>query len=192
MDLSENTAEGAAETTKAETDRLVAEMEALPTYRGWTFSYEYPGYFCYRHPENNFCYRHPENSYSVFFTPDWDEDATLPIQVQIDDDRDCPEYSDHLPLTHEGRTGQAIFEMVRPTLDKILGGLTKAEREALANAVLVPGELRVYLTKVEIEALKMVHEHVRVHMAHEHPWEIRDTAMGAISKVLTAARDALP
>ena len=41
--------------------RLVAEMEALPDYRGWMFTYEYPGYFCYSHDDL---------PYSVLFTPD--------------------------------------------------------------------------------------------------------------------------
>jgi hypothetical protein len=155
----------------AETERLVAEMEALPEYRGWRFTYEYPGYFCYSHPDN---------SYSVFFTPDWEGDETLPIQVQVDDGRDCEEHSERLPLSREGRTGEKLFDLVRPTLDKLLG------------IVAVPStiELRVRLTEAEISALKTAHEHVRVHMVHQHPWEIRDTAMGAIGKVLTAALDA--
>ena len=41
-------------------------------------------------------------------------------------------------------------------------------------------ELRVSLTKGELGALRQAHEHVRVHMAHQHSWEIRDTAMAAI------------
>jgi broad specificity phosphatase PhoE len=98
---------------ESETARLVAEMEALPDYRGWYFSYEYPGYFCYVHPDNDF---------SVFFTPDWEGDETLPIEVQDDDGHCYEEHSNRLPLPRDGRTGQKIFEMVRPTLDKILEG----------------------------------------------------------------------
>ena len=102
-----------------ETARLVAEMEALPAYRGWGFTYEYPGYFCYSHPDNR---------YSVFFTPDWEGDETLPIEVQVNDGRTCEEHSDRLRLPREGRTGETIFALVRPALDKLLEkGLTKIE-----------------------------------------------------------------
>jgi hypothetical protein len=97
---------------KVEIARLVAEMEALPAYRGWHFSYEYPGFFCYSHSDSDF---------SVFCTPDWEDDETLPIEVQRDDGHMVYEYGgDRLPLPREGRTAQQIFEMVRPTLDKIL------------------------------------------------------------------------
>lgn len=106
---------------KAETDRLVADMEALPEYRGWQFTYEYPGYFCYSHPSNSF---------SVFCTPDWEGDETLPIQVQVADGRSCEEYDARFPLPREGRSAQQIFELVRPTLDKILTVLTYAHVEA--------------------------------------------------------------
>jgi len=93
------------------TDRLVAEMMALPPYRGWRFTYEYPGYFCYSHPDD---------SRSVFFTPDWEADGTMPIDIQDDNGRGYAEHCDCLPLPHEGRTGQKIFDLVRPTLDKLL------------------------------------------------------------------------
>ena len=94
-----------------ETDRLVAEMAALPEYRGWRFSYEYPGFFCYSRSDND---------YSVFCTPDWEGDETLPIEVQVDDGHVLSEHNARLPLPHAGRTGQQIFELVRPTLDKLL------------------------------------------------------------------------
>jgi hypothetical protein len=95
----------------AEIERLLVEMQALPDYRGWHFSYEYPGYFCYSHPDNDF---------SIFFTPDWEGDETLPIEVQRGSGAVVEEHCDRLPLPREGRTGQRIFEMVRPTLDKLL------------------------------------------------------------------------
>lgn len=65
-----------------------------------------------------------------------------------------------------------------------LAGILRVE-SAVAD---VPGEIHVSLPKEEIEALQKTREHVRVHMAHEHPWEIRDAAMTAIGKVLEAAR----
>ena len=98
-------------TKDPETDRLITELAALGTYQGWRFTYEYPGYFCYSHPDNSF---------SVFFTPDWEGDEILPIEVQVDDGQHCAEHSSTLPLPREGRTGQKIFELVRPTLDKLL------------------------------------------------------------------------
>lgn len=153
-----------------DTDRLVSEMEALPPYNGWSFDYMFPGYFRYYHPDSE---------RDVFFTPDWEGDETLPIQVQDDDGNCYEEYDERFPLPREGRTGQKIFEMVRPTLDKVLAA--QAQR---------PLELRVILSEDEIKALKNAHEHVRFHMAREFPWTVRDTAMDAIGKVIAAA-DAL-
>lgn len=89
--------------------RTCHELNELGQYRGWMFTYEYPGYFCYSHKE---C------PYRVFFTPDWEGAETLPIEVQ-DDEGSCSS-CDVLPLPRDGRTGQKIFEMVRPTLDKLL------------------------------------------------------------------------
>jgi hypothetical protein len=151
---------------RSETDRLVAEMSALPPYQGWSFTYEYPGFFCYSHPSS---------PYRVFCTPDFSELETVSIQTQDDDGGFYEEFSSAPKLPREGRTGAKIFELVRPTLDKVLMSGT---------------ELHVALTVAEVSALKLAGEHVRVHMAHEHPWEIRDTAMGAIGKVLAAARAA--
>ena len=57
-----------------------------------------------------------------------------------------------------------------------------------ANEAPVEVELSVRLTKAELGALRQALDHVRVHMAHQHSWEVRDTAMVAIGKVLKAAR----
>lgn len=98
-------------TDETEIARLVAEMEQLPTYRGWRFTYEYPGYFCYGHPDL---------PYRVAFTPDWEGDQELPIQVTDDEGHFYEEHSPVLPLPREGRTGEKILDLVRPTLDKLL------------------------------------------------------------------------
>jgi hypothetical protein len=90
-----------------ETDRLVFELLDIGQYRGWRFTYEYPGYFCYSHPRGR---------YSVFFTPDHGEDGTMPIEVQ--DARGQCISCDVLPLPHTERTGQKLLDLVRPTLDK--------------------------------------------------------------------------
>ena len=56
---------------------------------------------------------------SVFFTPDWSRDGELQVEVQTEDGEclDCW----GLPLPPEGRTGEKISAMVRPTLDKLCG-----------------------------------------------------------------------
>ncbi|HSX23315.1 MAG TPA: hypothetical protein VLE97_11130 [Gaiellaceae bacterium] len=158
-----------------ETDRLVDEMNALPDYEGWSFSYEYPGYFCYHHREL---------PYRVAFTPDWEGDEQLPIQVEDEGGHFYEEHSPVLPLPREGRTGEKLLAMVRPTLD----ALAKLPRPAPEPTVTVT--VTVELTTAEIDAIGKAHEHVRVHMAHEHSWEVRDAAMGGIGKVLAAARRA--
>ena len=97
-----------------EIDRLVDEVAALPPHRGWTFTYEYPGYFCLSHPEL---------PHGVFFTPDWEHAETLDVQVQTPDGRDYPDLGAVLALPRAGRTGQRLLDLVRPTLDKLLGTL---------------------------------------------------------------------
>lgn len=151
----------AAELRDAEIDRLVTELHALPPHRGWHFSYEYPGYFCLRHADSD---------HSVWFTPDWEEDDHLPVQVQVGDGRDCPEYSTSHPLPREGRTGRQIFDLVRPTLDAIL--------EATAGLV------RVRLTAEEIASLPRAIEVVRA-----EDWPQRDHALSALGKVIDAAKE---
>lgn len=49
-------------------------------------------------------------------------------------------------------------------------------------------DLQVSLTPGEVDALKQALDHVRVHMAHEHPWAVRDAAMTAIGKVIAATK----
>lgn len=154
-----------------ETDRLVTKMNALPDYEGWQFSYEYPGYFCYGHPDL---------PYRVAFTPDWEGDQELPIQVTDDAGYFYEQHSPVLPLPREGRTGEKLLALVRPTLDALTAQQPKPPEPTFT--------VTVELTAAEIAALDKAHEHVRVHMAHQHPWAVRDAAMGGIGKVLTAAR----
>ena len=47
----------------------------------------------------------------------------------------------------------------------------------------------VELSEEELEALQLAHKHVRVHMAQEYPWIVRDNAMIAIGKVVAAAQE---
>ena len=87
--------------------QVLSELEALPTYNGWWFAYEYPGLFCYHHPDS---------SHSVFFTPDWSEDGEMPIEVQ-DNEGVCVDDA-AISVPHAGRTGQKLFDLVKSTLDK--------------------------------------------------------------------------
>lgn len=143
----------------AKTDRLVTELHAISPYRGWHFSYEYPGYFCYRHTDND---------YSVWCTPDWEEDEHLPVQVQLGDGTDCPEHSTGHPLPRDGRTGKQIFDLVRPTLDKLI--------EITQTLV------RVHLTSEEVKALPAAYEVVRKEDGSQH-----DHALTALSKLIAAS-----
>ncbi len=93
-----------------ETDRLVAELDDLGPYNGWRFSYEYPGYFCYSHSDLPF---------SVFFTPDWEGADSMPVEVQDTNGYYFEDHSTRVPLPREGRTGQQLLDLVRPTLDKL-------------------------------------------------------------------------
>jgi hypothetical protein len=49
-------------------------------------------------------------------------------------------------------------------------------------------ELTVQLTAAEAAALEKAREHVRVHMAHQHPWAVRDDAMTGLGKIIEAAK----
>lgn len=110
--------------THDEAVRLVDELEALPPYRGWLFSYEYPGYFCYSHDDL---------PYRIAFTPDWEGDEILPIEV-TDNDGGC--YEEHctvLPLPRSGRTGALIAQMLRPTLDLLIMAASVDQRSDVSQ-----------------------------------------------------------
>lgn len=110
------------ETPNNQLYRLIAEMEEFPAYRGWSFTYEYPGYFCYSHDAL---------PYRVFFTPDWGAEEVLPIEVQDWDGGYFEEYSTLLPLPREERSGEKLLNLVRPTLDKLLTAATPLFETAL-------------------------------------------------------------
>ena len=98
-----------------ETDRIVAELSALPEYQGWRISREYPGFYCYSRPGARRV---------VFFMLEWGHDR-MAIEVQRSDGRRVEYDSDRMlhlvvrPLPREGRTGPKIFELVRPALDSL-------------------------------------------------------------------------
>lgn len=94
---------------------LLNEMLALPDHNGWRFSLEYPGVFCFSHPETRLV---------VYCTPDYHVEGVLPIEV-FDSAKGLhhPTYDKDVPLPTKDRTvaeiASQIFEMVRPTLDDI-------------------------------------------------------------------------
>jgi hypothetical protein len=139
-----------------EEKRLLAELRALPDYQGWTFDYVYPGYFSY--------YRGP---YFVFFTPDWEDEETLSIQVQDDKGHTYTLYSEQLSLPRAGRTGRRLFDLVRPTLDKI----SKVSRQhatkklPITRAPRAQKKTRVQLDREIAEALTQP----RVQSPHRSP-----------------------
>lgn len=156
-------------------EALILAMEALPAYRNWLFLCEFPGLFCFRHPDNRF---------SVFCTPDWGADETLPIHVHLDDGTLLEDegLNQQLPLPREGRTAEKILELVRPTLDKLLTmpGFPRTATSASAP----PSRDVLHLSVRQVEALREAREYVRVHMAHEHGWTVRDEALDAIDRAL--------
>jgi hypothetical protein len=164
---------------------LVRAMEALPAYRNWCFTCEYPGLFCFRHPDNDF---------AVFCTPDWGEDETLPIHVQLDDGTlfGGDDINQQLPLPREGRSAEKILELVRPTLNKLLALPTAAQQPRAATLASppkapLPSDV-LHLNARQIEALRKAYEHVRQSMAQQHGWTVRDDALDAIDLALRAAR----
>jgi|SRR6185295_11283314 len=97
--------------TQFETNRLVTELDALGTYEGWKFSYEYPGYFTFIHSQIPL---------TVYCTPDWECTDAIPVCVSTDDGDYLHEYDVQIPLLAADRSGQKILDLVRPTLDKLL------------------------------------------------------------------------
>lgn len=94
----------------SDVDRLASEMAKMRPYRGWRFSYEYPGLFRYSHPGV---------PYSVFFTPDWEVVEAVPVEVSSDDGSSLPGYDLVLPFPGSGRTGHKLFGLIKPTLDSL-------------------------------------------------------------------------
>lgn len=80
-------------------------------YKGWEFSYEYPGLFRYSRSGTPFL---------VFFTPDWDRPGTVPIQVQDSEGSYYEEHSGEVALPLERLTGKLLQRLVRPTLDALV------------------------------------------------------------------------
>lgn len=93
--------------TQSERDNLAATLDLFPSYNGWLFSYDYPGYFVFSH-EN-------KPGLRVCCTPDWE--CRAGINVQIDDNGDVEDGA-IIPWPKKGRTAEGFFELMKPWLDK--------------------------------------------------------------------------
>ena len=92
-------------------DKLVQMFEEkYKEYNNWTFDYEYPGYFVYRHGDGDL---------SVYFTPEWNEKGKVSIQINKDDEM---VYAEEIPYSSP-IDATKVFQIVRPYLD-LLGTLT--------------------------------------------------------------------
>jgi len=89
--------------TEHELSRLVEAFERdHKHYQGWTFSYEYPGYFAYLRDDGR-----------VYFTPDWGSPGHIAIQVE-DDEGDVLD-GDETPYSMPLDAAQ-LFRIVQPYL----------------------------------------------------------------------------
>jgi len=88
------------------TDQILALSKAIyerfPHIDGWTFEYMYPGYFTYGH-----------ENVLVFFTPDFDVDGEISIQIQ-DNDGGC--LADGTSIPYAELTAESLVDLVRPYL----------------------------------------------------------------------------
>lgn len=96
----------------AEERALVKVFESqYETYNGWGFAFEHPGYFSYYQKTGDL---------TVLFTPDFNEQDVVDVQVASSD-------GDHFDGIGEGhpfkadRSAAALFNIVKPYLDRLAG-----------------------------------------------------------------------
>lgn len=94
------------------TEELLQEVFERPPFVSygdkWYFSYEYPGFFGYYHVDWPI---------GVYFTPDFHEEGVVGVQVSHIEDGTELEISELFPFS-EDRTPEALFDIVKPFLDK--------------------------------------------------------------------------
>ena len=81
---------------------------ALPAYKGWYSTYEYPGFIHYAHPDSDVI---------VCASSDFNGDAKLDIQIQTADGH-CFDDGENESWPHADRTAEKMFDRIRPYLDK--------------------------------------------------------------------------
>lgn len=96
---------GADDPLEALETALMEEFSRLPyaRYNGWSFSFEYPGFFVYVH----------DNGKRVYFTPNWDRTGVVSIQIHDARSEDPTGYAE-APFT--SMRAEELFDIVRPYL----------------------------------------------------------------------------
>lgn len=84
-------------------------------YKGWVFAYEHPGVFCYHQMGGPL---------TIYFTPDFDKEGIVPIQIS-DDQGNTPKVEEvpyenptHNGAPHEQIEAYHLFQIVRPYLEQ--------------------------------------------------------------------------
>lgn len=85
-------------------------------YKGWVFAWEHPGVFVYYQMGGDL---------SVYFTPDFDDEGVVPIQVNDNEghvlkDENVPyEHPTHNGAPHQIIEAYHLFKIVRPHLERL-------------------------------------------------------------------------
>ena len=102
--------------TQKEIDKLVQAFEEMyKYYKGWVFAYEHPGFFIYHQMGGDL---------SISFTPDWNEDGQVPIQVnningEAEQLAEVPyEAPERNGISYGKAEAYTLFRIVRPYLER--------------------------------------------------------------------------
>lgn len=95
---------------ESELSKLVEVFKrAYQYYRGWGFSFEHPGIFTYYQLGGDL---------TVCFTPDWNDEGLVDVQVQTSEG-DCLDNQGGEHTFTTNRTAPALFKIVKPYLDRL-------------------------------------------------------------------------
>jgi len=102
---------------KDDIQELVVVFESMyKYYKGWVFAYEHPGVFVYYQMGGDF---------SVYFTPDFDKEGVVPIQVNDNEghtlkEEDVPyQHPEHNGVPYEQIEAYSLFKIIRPHLERL-------------------------------------------------------------------------
>jgi hypothetical protein len=85
------------------------------TYQAWTFEFMYPGCFSFSQKDSDLM---------VFFTPDWSDMDKVDIQVQTNEGEFIENEGGDVDFKTD-RSALALFNIVKPYLDKLAGKSSK-------------------------------------------------------------------
>jgi hypothetical protein len=85
---------------------LARDLQALPSYNGWSVAWEYPGYLAFHRP----------GSCSVLATPDYHERGLIAVEVRLADGSGVAVADIAWP--RKGRTREGFLALLRPVLDR--------------------------------------------------------------------------